>query len=88
MELTAEQQSQHDKWGHEFYYEPHTDTMEFSQVRTNMMKDKNYVPYCMGSGCQRYSKTHVIGTLRCPRCGDLITFPKDFIDRFKAKHGL
>lgn len=87
-QLTEEQKKRHLEWGHEFYFEPHTQKMEFSQVRTNMMKDVNYVPYCMGSCCQRYSKTNVIGTLRCHRCGDVITYPKEFIDRFKAKHGL
>lgn len=59
-ELTEEQQREHEQWGHE----PYTGKMEFSQVRTNMMADVNYVPYCMGSGCQRYSKTNVIGTLK------------------------
>jgi len=87
--LTEEQQKHHEEWGHEFYYEPHTDSMEFSQVRTNMMKDKNYVPYCMPCpGLRRYSKTSVIGTLKCHSCGDVITFPKEFVDRFKENHGL
>jgi len=88
MELTPEQQERHDKWGWEYYFELSTGKMEFSQVRTNMMEDKNYVPYCMTSGCQRYSKTNVIGTLRCHKCGDIIIYPKEFIDRFKAKHNL
>lgn len=88
MNLTDEQQDMHDRCGWEYYYEPSTDKMEFSQVRTNMMKDVNYVPYCMTSGCQRYSKTNVIGTLKCHRCGDEVTYPKDFIDKFKAKHNL
>lgn len=88
MNLTTEQQESHEKHGSEYYYEPHTGKMEFSQVRTNMMKDKNYVPYCLNSGCQRFSKTDVIGTLKCRKCGDVITYPKEFIDRFKAKHKL
>lgn len=89
MQLTEEQQRQHDEWGWEFYYEPASGKMEFSQVRTNMMKDVNYVPYCIPCpGLQRYKKTSVIGTLKCPNCGDVITYPKEFIDRFKAKHCL
>lgn len=88
IELTPEQQERHEKWGWEYYYEPSTNKMEFSQVRTNMMEDVNYVPYCMNSGCQRYSKTNVIGTLKCSRCDHEITYPKDFIDKFKAKHNL
>jgi len=87
-DLTPKQQERHDKFGWEYYFEPHTGEMEFSQVRTNMMEDKNYVPYCMNSGCQRFSKTSVIGTLKCSKCGKVITYPKDFIDRFKSKHGL
>lgn len=87
--LTLEQQKQHEDWGWEFYYEPHTDRMEMSQVRTNMMKDQHYVPYCIPCpGLQRYSKTNVIGTLKCPSCGDVITYPTEFIERFKAKHGI
>jgi len=87
-ELKPEQQERHDKWGWEYYFEPSTREMEFSQVRTNMMKDVNYVPYCMTSGCQRYSKTTIIGTLKCHSCGDVITYPKEFVDRFKNKHGI
>lgn len=88
MELTEEQQKQHIEKGFEFYFEPYTQQMEFSQVRTNMMEDVNYVPYCLSSGCSRFSKTSVIGTLKCLKCGDVITYPKDFINRYKAKHNL
>lgn len=88
-ELTQEQQLYHDKYGHEYYYNPDTDQMEFSQVRTNMMKDVNYFPYCIPCpGLQRYRKTDTIGTLKCPKCGDIITYPEDFINRFKANHGI
>lgn len=86
--LTPEQQNQKDKWGWEFYFEPATGKMEFSQVRTNMMENINYVPYCMTSGCHRYSKTDVIETLRCCTCGEVIIYPKEFIDRYKEKHRL
>lgn len=88
-ELTEEQKAHQEKYGHEYYYEPHTDQMEFSQVRTNMMKDPNYVPYCIPCpGLQRYKRTNVIGTIKCPNCSRTETYPKDFIDRFKAKHNL
>lgn len=89
MELTPEQQKQHKEWGWEFYFEPSTGQMEMSQVRTNMMKDKDYVPYCIPCPrLQRYRKTDVIGTLKCPSCGEVISYPKEFVDRFKAKHNL
>jgi hypothetical protein len=89
MELTPQQEKQHQQWGWEFYYENHTGKMEFSQVRTNMMEDVNYVPYCIPCpGLQRYAKTDTIGTLKCPNCKNVITYPKEFIDRFKAKHNL
>ena len=88
-ELTPQQQEQHYKWGFEFYFEPGTGKMEFSQVRTNMMKDRYYTPYCIPCpGLQRYNFTSEIGTLKCPNCGDVITYPKEFIDRFKAKHNI
>ena len=89
IKLTPEQQERHDKWGWEFYFEPSTNEMEFSQVRTNMMKDRWYTPYCIPCpGLQRYSHTKEIGTMRCPNCGDVFSFPKEFVDRFKEKHGL
>lgn len=88
MELSEQQKADHLKYGHEYYFEASTGEMEFSQVRTNMMKDVNYVPYCINSGCGRFSKTSVIGTLKCSRCGDVITYPKEFVDRFKARHNL
>jgi hypothetical protein len=89
VKLTPEQQELHEKHGFEYYFEPHTGQMEFSQVRTNMMKDPAYVPYCIPCPrLQRYKKTTVIGTIRCPSCGDTHTFDKEFIDRFKAKHNL
>jgi len=89
MKLTPEQQERHDKWGWEYYFEPYTGEMEFSQVRTNMMKDKQYVPYCIPCpGLQRYMQTDVIGKIKCPNCKTEYTYPKEFIDRFKAKHGI
>jgi len=87
--LTEEQQEHHDKYGHEYYYEPHTDTMEFSQVRTNMMKDRFYTPYCIP--CPRLIRFNQLGSddqMTCPSCGVKTEFPKEFIDRFKAKNGI
>lgn len=86
--MTKEQQKLHEEYGFEYYFEPETGKMEFSQVRTNMMKDVGYSPYCMTSGCYRYSNTDFIGVLKCSKCGDIITFPKEFMDRYRAKHGM
>lgn len=88
-ELTPEQKKQHEEWGHEFYFNPNTREYEFSQVRTNMMSDKNYTPYCVPCpGLIRFKKLGSDGQMTCPRCGDKTQFPKEFIDRFKAKHGI
>lgn len=87
--ITQEQQEAYEKWGHEFYFEPHTQKMEFSQVRTNIMNDRYYTPYCIPCpGLQRFGQLEADGQMTCPKCGMRTEFPKEFIDRFKAKHGI
>ena len=83
MKLTEEQQKEHDKWGFEF-----NESGEFSQVRTNMMEDKNYTPYCIPCpGLQRFGPFNG-SQMICPRCKAETKFPSDFIERYKAKHNL
>lgn len=83
MNLTERQQAQHDKWGWEF-----NESGEFSQVRTNMMEDKNYTPYCMTCpGLQRFGQFNG-KQMVCPQCHAKTKFPDEFIKRYKAKHGL
>lgn len=83
MKLTEEQLKQHNQWGFEFDEEG-----EFSQVRTNMMKDKNYTPYCMKCPrLQRFGKFNG-KQMVCPRCNTETQFPFEFIERFKSKHNM
>lgn len=82
MKLTEEQQEQHEKWGFEF-----TEEGQFSQVRTNLMADKNYRPYCMiCDGLIRLSKFD--GEQFSCYKGHRTEIPKEFINRFKQKHNL
>lgn len=84
MELTEKQKEQHEKWGFEFNEEG-----EYSQVRTNMMKDRYYTPYCMVCpGLQRFGQLGSDGQMTCPKCGTKTQFPKEFIERFKLKHNI
>lgn len=86
MELSEKQQEQHDKWGWEFYEED--GNVYFSQVRTNMMEYNLYTPYCMRcTSLQRFGKFDG-EQMTCPKCGGRTAFPKEFIDRFKAKHNI
>lgn len=83
MELTPEQQEKHDKFGFEY------NEYGFSQVRTNMMKDRYYTPYCIPCpGIQRFGQLGPDDQMTCSKCGDKTTFPKEFIERFKAKHNI
>lgn len=59
--LTAEQQEQHEKYGYEF------NEYGFSQVRTNMMKDRFYTPYCIPCpGLQRFGQLGSDDQMTCP----------------------
>ena len=61
---------------------------EFSQVRTNMMEDRHYTPYCIPcTGLQRFGPFDG-EQMTCPKCGDRTEFPIEFINRFKAKHNI
>lgn len=89
MKLSPEQQEEYHKYGHEFYYNESTESFEFSQVRTNMMKDRYYTPYCIPCpGLQRFGQIGKNDQMTCPKCGAKTKFPKEFIDRFKKKHNL
>lgn len=84
--LTPEQQKQHNNWGWEF--QEFDGVAEFSQVRTNMMEDKNYTPYCMKCpGLQRFGRFNG-KQMVCPQCKTETKFPLEFIERYKAKHDL
>ncbi len=66
--------------------------MELTIVRENLMTRKGYSPYCGNDkpwteqgGC-RCPRTIFNGTqFICPECGWKSSYPKDFIDRYKAK---
>ncbi len=65
--------------------------MEETIVRENLMKDKNYRPYCGNwNNCYnpRTEYRAVDGQFICPHCKWVSQFPKDFIDRYNAKHNL
>lgn len=82
MELSKEQQKQHDEYGWEF------NENGFSQVRTNMMEDKNYTPYCIPChGLQRFGKFNG-KQMVCPNCKAETEFPIEFINRYKQKHNI
>ena len=60
----------------------------YSQVRTNMMEDKDYTPYCVPCpSLQRFGKFDG-EQMTCPNCGVKTKFPIEFIQRFKAKHNI
>lgn len=59
---------------------------EVSIVRTNMMKDANYVPYCGEAYCMlRMQWDSQISQMKCC-CGYVTAFPLSFIKRYKKKH--
>lgn len=69
---------------------------EDSIVRENLMNDRSYRPYCGNNvarqdigGCYNpRTQLRPDGQFICPNCKRISEFPKDFVDRYKAKHGL
>lgn len=62
-----------------------------SIVRTNLLADINYRPYCGNNvGCYN-PRTEYIPTewqFICPNCKWRSSFPTDFIKQYKKKHNL
>jgi len=65
-----------------------------SIVRENLMKEEHYSPYCGDNLCKpkipgstdRWPRTQFDGEqFKCPKCGWVSGFPKDFIEQYK-KH--
>lgn len=72
----------------------HDNEGNLSIVRTNLMNEPNYSGYCGNSwveqkkkGCDmpRTKWSPELNQFVCPKCGFVSAFPKDFIDRYKAK---
>ena len=64
-------------------------------VRSNLMDDKNYSPYCGNNiarrdigGCDNPRTNWNGSQFVCPRCRWTSQFPQYFIDAYKAKHNL
>lgn len=67
---------------------------DISTVRTNLMNEQGYRPYCGDELCkprtshspERWPRTKFDGEqFVCPKCGWRSEFPTDFIDRYKTK---
>lgn len=61
---------------------------EISTVRTNLMNEHGYTPYCGEAWSRRCSmpRTKFINDqFQCPHCGWRSEFPIEFIDRYKRK---
>lgn len=65
---------------------------EKSIVRENLMTEPGYAPYCgnniarhLPSGCSNPRTKWNGEQFVCPCCGWISQFPKEFIDRYKAK---
>ncbi len=70
---------------------------ETSIVRENLMKDKDYTPYCGnptpkrekgGCSCPRTHFNKDIKQFSCSECGWVSRFDKEFIHRYINKHSL
>ena len=60
-----------------------------STVRTNLMNEKGYTPYCGNSSCRRgWPRTRFNGTQFECRCGWISEFPVEFIEAYKEKWAL
>lgn len=59
-------------------------------VRENLMNEEGYTPYCgyIMSMCSNPRTKWNGEQFTCPKCGWTSQFPKDFIDRYKAKWNL
>lgn len=64
------------------------EAMENTIVRGNLMKDKNYSPYCGGIDCKGLKRTSFNGQQFTCSCGWISSFPDDFIKSYKEKHNL
>lgn len=76
--------------------EPRLTDDEATIVRQNMMDDPTYRGYCGNNiarnaigGCSNPRTIRLSGgQSKCPECGWVSEYPKEFIDRYKAKHNL
>lgn len=60
-----------------------------SIVRSNMLENKDYKPYCMNcTGLQRLSITTKEGQHKCPICSETTKYSKEFIKVFNITHNL
>lgn len=62
-------------------------SIESSIIRTNLMKEKGYTPYCGNDKCTMPRTTFYGEQFVCDRCGWISSFPTDFIDEYKKKWG-
>jgi len=63
--------------------------METTIVRKNLMTDGSYRPYCGANNCKvGMLRTRWNGEQFYCSCGWVSEFPKEFIDRYKTKHGI
>jgi hypothetical protein len=64
-----------------------------SIIRNNLLNEKGYTPYCgsniprppIGNGCNNPRTKFNGEQFVCPKCGFTTNFPKEFIERYKAK---
>jgi hypothetical protein len=75
-------------------YLEYNETGEFSTVRTNLMNQEGYAGYCGNSWDEQKKKNcdmprtrwaPEIGQFKCPKCGWISQYPKEFIDKYKLK---
>lgn len=58
-------------------------------IRTNLLTDKTYSPYCGdGSRCTMPRTKFNGEQFVCPQCKWTSAFPADFISLYKEQHGL
>ena len=56
-------------------------------VRSNILEDKGYVPYCIPCpGLQRYRSNGVGKQMTCPNCKTETKFPQSFLDEWVRVH--
>lgn len=78
----------------ELEYVEYDGKKEISIVRTNLMNEKGYAPYCGANGISRLGRCSNPRTkwngkqFQCSECGFITAFPLDFIARYKAKWNL
>lgn len=63
--------------------------LDISIVRSNIIKDRNYSPYCGGDTCKTMPRTVFNGKqFICPSCGWESSFPEEFINKYKKGDSL